>query len=74
MQYLRASVEQRIALLQGLLDTDGHCDARGQIEIGLSDRRLADGVHDLLSGLGLKATMRTRVVTLKGRLTSLRTA
>ena len=30
--YLRASHDQRIALLQGLMDTDGTCDRRGQCE------------------------------------------
>ncbi|HXI78119.1 MAG TPA: LAGLIDADG family homing endonuclease [Steroidobacteraceae bacterium] len=67
MVYLRGSVAQRVALLQGLLDTDGHCDARGQIEIGLSNRRLAEGVHDLISTLGIKATMRTKPIRLRGK-------
>jgi replicative DNA helicase len=65
--YLRASRAQRVALLQGLLDTDGSCDTRGQISIGLSDRNLMNGVLDLVCGLGVKAAMSRRGVTLNGR-------
>lgn len=67
VEYLRCSREQRIALLQGLLDTDGHCNGRGQIEIGLSDKSLVEQLHDLISGLGIKATMRKKPTRLNGK-------
>jgi len=68
--YLRADVSQRLALLQGLMDTDGHCDRRGQCEIQLTCRALIDGVHELLSSLGIKAQMHEGDAKLNGRVTS----
>jgi LAGLIDADG DNA endonuclease family protein len=67
--YLRASINQRIALLQGLMDTDGHCDKRGQCEIQLTCKPLIDSVHELLSTLGIKAQMHEGEAKLYGRIT-----
>lgn len=54
-QYLRASVEQRIALLQGLMDTDGHArKGGGGCVLATSSWGLALDFQDLLSGLGIK--------------------
>src|ERR1017187_3024777 len=64
--YLTASVPQRLALLQGLMDTDGCADARGRCEITLMHRGLANGVRELLAGLGIKAGWRERRVTIDG--------
>jgi hypothetical protein len=58
--YLRASAAQRLALLQGLLDTDGHCDHRGQVELGLSDEALARDAWELVSSLGAKSSLRRK--------------
>lgn len=54
--YLRASVEQRVALLQGLMDTDGHCPVResSMIIFATSKPRLRAGFAELLSSLGIK--------------------
>lgn len=66
--YLRASVEQRLALLQGLMDTDGTCCARsGSSTLCLSDERLIRDAHHLVSTLGIKATICTRTTTHKDR-------
>ena len=52
--FKRASIEQRISLLQGLLDSDGYCsDRNGVIEITLKDKILIDDVHELVSSLGV---------------------
>lgn len=59
-QYLRASIEQRRELLRGLLDTDGHCCARGMIELSLSVRLLAEDVLELVRSLGIKAQLQTK--------------
>lgn len=66
--YLRASIDQRMALLQGLMDTDG-CPIKGRagVEFTSVNRRLTDDVHDLIVGLGWKATIQTGVATLNGR-------
>jgi hypothetical protein len=57
VQYLRASREQRVELLRGLMDTDGSCDKSGRCEIGLSNRALAEDVHELVSSLGIKSRL-----------------
>jgi hypothetical protein len=56
--YLRASEEQRLALLQGLMDTDGHCAEDGGSEIDLCHKPLADGVLELIRSLGIRVTQR----------------
>lgn len=68
--YLRASIPQRLALLQGLMDTDGYVDKRGQCEIQLTCKPLIDGVAELLSSLGVKYQMREGLAKLYGRTTS----
>jgi DNA segregation ATPase FtsK/SpoIIIE-like protein len=55
--YLRASIEQRRALLAGLLDTDGHCGRGGGVVFSATNERLARDVLDLVLGLGYKATL-----------------
>ncbi|GAA4207775.1 hypothetical protein GCM10022252_71900 [Streptosporangium oxazolinicum] len=63
--YLRASEQQRRALLAGLLDTDGYVSRNGQIQFGVTNRRLAEDTYELILSLGYRATMKTRAV--KGR-------
>jgi len=54
-KYLRASVQQRIALLQGLMDTDGHAGkCRKMLIFATSNSRIMDGFSELLSSLGIK--------------------
>lgn len=53
--YMQAPFEQRLALLQGLLDTDGHCDKLGNIEFVQVRKELALQVYDLVLSLGIKA-------------------
>ncbi|MGI9595194.1 MAG: replicative DNA helicase [Acidimicrobiales bacterium] len=55
-EYLRSSVKQRLALLQGLMDIDGSV-VRGQTtcQISLSNRRLIDDTRELALSLGYKA-------------------
>jgi SAM-dependent methyltransferase len=52
--YLRASAEQRRALLQGLMDSDGWASEAGQCGYATSDGRLRDDVLELLRSLGYK--------------------
>lgn len=56
--YLFSSVEQRFALLRGLMDTDGHCNDRGTATFVNCNERLANDVYDLASGLGLRPRIR----------------
>ncbi|RFS87538.1 replicative DNA helicase [Actinomadura spongiicola] len=55
--YLRASEEQRRALLAGMLDTAGHVSETGQVQLALVDKRLAEGAHELILSLGHRATI-----------------
>lgn len=55
-EYLFNSRDVRLALLQGLMDTDGYCDSRnGCPYFYTSSPRLAQGVVDLVKSLGGKA-------------------
>ena len=55
--YLRASVAQREALLQGLMDTDGSAEARGgRCEFSTVLEGLKDDVVELMRSLGIKVT------------------
>ena len=63
--YLTASMGQRIALLQGLMDTDG-CVSAGRCEFTSTNHRLAAAVHELALSLGTKATLIEGWSTLNG--------
>ncbi len=65
--YMRASRRQRLALLQGLMDSDGTCDPRGQCDFDNTNRDLADAVMDLVASLGWKASMVTKRAMLRGK-------
>jgi 5S rRNA maturation endonuclease (ribonuclease M5) len=70
--YSRSSFEQRLALVQGLMDTDGYVDSRGSCEFSVTHQGLAKGFLDLILTLGIKATMRQSDSTLYGRVTGTR--
>ncbi len=65
--YLRASISQRLALLQGLVDTDGHIAPDGQVEFCSTNAGLAWDTHELVCSLGHKASMILGRATLNGR-------
>ncbi|WP_407568161.1 phage terminase large subunit [Arsenicicoccus dermatophilus] len=65
--YLRAGRAQRLALLQGLIDSDGYVMPKGQVEFCSTNLRLAEGVRELIYTLGAKAVMTTGRATLNGR-------
>ena len=56
--YLRAGSEQRLALLQGLMDSDGHVEASGRGEFTSKSLRLANGALELVLSLGMKVTVK----------------
>lgn len=51
-QYLFGSVEQRVDLLRGLMDTDGTISAQGEMEFCSSSQQLASDVQTLVRSLG----------------------
>ncbi len=65
--YYRASYDQRMALLQGLMDTDGYVPKNGQCEIALCNGKLARDVYDLIITLGYKCTILESDAVLEGR-------
>lgn len=50
--FLRGSREQRIALAQGLVDSDGTVDKKGSYWFDNTNRALVDGFVELVTGLG----------------------
>lgn len=54
-EYMGASVAQRLALLQGLMDTDGTVDAHSSASFCTTSERLAYQVQDLVRSLGWMA-------------------
>lgn len=55
-EYLCASRAQRLALLQGLMDTDGTINSSGQAWFDNTNESLADAAYWLVTSLGMKAT------------------
>ena len=53
-RYLRASKEQRQALLAGLLDTDGTVTPGGSVQFSVTSQRLATDVRELVMSLGYR--------------------
>ena len=65
--YLEAGVGQRLALLQGLMDTDGFVDdVAGRCEFTSTNEGLADAVVELAASLGFRPIKSTGRATLYG--------
>jgi len=60
--YLRSSIENRLKLLRGLMDTDGWVDKRGNSYFGTTSINLANDISELIRSLGGVAS-----VTIKKR-------
>lgn len=64
ISYLRASYEQRLRLLQGLMDSDGCISNRkGQAVYASTERALSESVSELLWSLGIKNAITTEFST-----------
>lgn len=69
-EYLRASFDQRLELLKGLMDTDGSCSDRGssrRCEFTSARKILAEGVYELCLSLGIQATIKEGRAMIDGR-------
>jgi deoxycytidine triphosphate deaminase len=64
--YLRASVKQRLALLHGLMDSDGYVDKYGRCEFTNVKQTLAEQVLELVASLGFRPVLNKRRATLSG--------
>jgi len=67
--YLYASVEQRRALIQGLMDSDGYIDKKGSAEYCQVRKHIADDMAFLLRSMGVKVNVRESEAKLYGRVT-----
>jgi predicted phage terminase large subunit-like protein len=71
--YLRAAPAQRLALLQGLMDSDGgvvrSTRNTGRVSFTNQNRQLADAVAELFVSLGAKVTRDERPAKISGRAT-----
>ena len=63
-KYLRASHEQRLALIQGLMDTDGSVSAAGQCSFTNINLQIVQGLAELLRSIGIKAIVIKRAARL----------
>lgn len=62
-EYLYNSLAVRIALLQGLMDMDGHIDNNGIIEYTTLSKELCNNVRELVLSLGGTAKINTKILT-----------
>lgn len=66
--FLKGSINQRLALLQGLIDSDGFISKRGnEIEFSNKNEKIIDGLVDLVLGLGGGIHKKKRVTTCNGK-------
>lgn len=65
-EYLTAGYEQRLALLQGLMDSDGSVETVGRCEFVSMHEHLCDAVVELTASLGLRPVKRKKRMTLNG--------
>ncbi len=63
--YRRGSASQRLALVQGLVDSDGYVDNHGCYRFTSTSRALAEGFRELVSGLGCVAQTHERAGRLR---------
>jgi deoxycytidine triphosphate deaminase len=71
-EYMRASIDQRLALLEGLMDTDGYADKWGRCELMTVKRHLADQYMELIASLGLRPKLSVKTATLDGKVCGLK--
>ena len=65
--YMNASIEQRFELLQGLMDTDGYTNHKGQCEFSQKNYVLAYQVYQLVNSLGFRATIKEKHAKCDGK-------
>jgi hypothetical protein len=69
---MQADVEQRRALLAGLMDTDGYVDKLGRCDLTTINHELAQQYRELVASLGFKPVIGTKTATLYGKVCGLR--
>lgn len=64
--YLYNSIETRLELLKGLMDTDGSCSKEGHVEFTSKSKALAEDITWLARSLGIRASLREKKIIYKG--------
>lgn len=67
-EYFTASIEQRLDLVKGLMDTDGTCTKAGQCVFSQKSDKITEGMSRLLTSLGIKHTITKRDAKCNGKL------
>lgn len=60
-KYKKASLEQRLELIRGLMDTDGTINDRGTCTFTNINKRLCEDLYDVLVSVGYKPSFRTHL-------------
>lgn len=58
--YKQSSINQRLELLAGLIDTDGSTDNKSRIRIVTVSRKLADDIMEIITSLGMRPYLMTQ--------------
>ena len=61
--YLYNSLEVRVSLLQGLMDTDGYVDKKGTVQFTTISEQLCNDVRELVLSLGGTVRVNTKIPT-----------
>jgi hypothetical protein len=62
-QYMYSSIEQRISLIQGLMDSDGYCSMQnGTCEFYQKNKTFIEQVREIFSSLGVKTRISEKIV------------
>lgn len=70
INYLYSNPADRLALLQGLMDSDGHCRSNGGCVFSNTNKVLAENTLELVRSLGIPAKLAERDAKLNGEVVS----
>ena len=62
-QYLYSSIEQREALIAGLLDTDGYATKNGAVQFTNTNKNIIDSLRQILHSLAYQTTLTSKTPT-----------
>lgn len=65
-QYIESSKNQRLELLQGLMDSDGYCNSRGTCQFYTTIPEMRDSVSEILNSMGIQHTITSKFPKLNG--------
>ncbi len=61
-EYIFSSIEQRLELVRGLMDTDGSVNLKGVLEFYQKNKNIIDDFRFILSSLGIKSRVRKKKI------------